>query len=94
MAYLANEYRKQDLCAPAVPLYLKAIKLAPRSSDVRIGLVGCLIARSEFDNARATARRGMEFGGPATREYRRLIGVADSVEQAVAKPATPLSTGR
>ena len=81
MAYLANEYRKQDLCSPAVPLYLKAIKLAPRSSDVRIGLVGCFIAQSQFDTARATARNGIPFGGPAAREYRRLIGVADSLER-------------
>ena len=86
MAYLANEYRKKDLCAPALPLYLKAIKLAPRANEVRIGLVGCLIAQADFDTARLTARRGMEFGGPATREYRRLIGVADSLQQLAVKP--------
>lgn len=83
MAFLANEYRKRDLCGPAAPLYRDAIRLAPRAADVRAGYVGCLIFTGEFDSARALARRGIGRGWGGEGELSRLIGVADSLERAL-----------
>lgn len=84
MAYLANEYRKRDLCEPAIPLYRDAIRLAPRAADARAGYVGCLIATQAFDSARAVARRGLGHRWSGEAELTRLMGVADSIESALA----------
>ena len=100
MAYLANEYRKRDLCGPAVPLYQAAILLAPRAADVRAGYTGCLIAGAQFDSARALAKRGVGKGWAGELELKRLLGVADSIEAALnaqrasGRPCTPSRSPR
>lgn len=86
MAFLANEYRKRDLCGPAVALYRDAIRLAPRAAEVRAGFVACLIAVRDFDSARALARRGLGHGWGGEGELARLMGVADSLELARTAP--------
>ena len=100
IAYLANEYRKRDLCAPAVPLYRSALRLVPRSSEVRAGFTGCLIAAAQFDSARVLARGGLGRGWGGEVELLRLVGVADSLEaarkaqHASDKPCTPFRSPR
>lgn len=79
-AYLAEAYRKRDLCMPALPLYREALALVPRAGVPRSGYVACLIGRAEFDSARAVAQRGIGHGWEAEAELRRLVQVADSIE--------------
>ncbi len=79
--YLAEAYRKHDLCIPALPLYRKALAITPSAGLVRAGYVVCLMGGAQFDSARAVARRGMRPGWEAVSELERLIGVADSLER-------------
>ena len=80
-AYLAEAYRKRDLCNPALPLYREALAMVPRAGVPRSGYVACLIGRAEFDSARAVARRGIGHGWEAEAELARLVLVADSLER-------------
>ncbi len=81
-AFLAETYRKHELCAPAIPLYREALAIVPRAGVPRAGYVACLIGGAQYDSARAVARRGIGKGWEAESELKRLVGVADSLEHA------------
>lgn len=81
-AYLAESYRKHNLCLPALPLYREAVGIVPRAGVPRAGWVACLIGLAQYDSARAVARRGLGKGWEGEAELTRLIGVADSLERA------------
>jgi hypothetical protein len=81
-AFLAEAYRKHNLCAPAIPLYREALSIVPRAGVPRAGYVACLIGAAQFDSARAVAQRGIGKGWEAEDELKRLVLVADSLEKA------------
>ena len=93
-AYLAEAYRKHDLCTPALPLYREALAIVPRAGVPRAGYVACLIGAAQYDSARAVARRGIGKGWEADAELQRLLSVADSVERSHASQAKPAAVAR
>jgi hypothetical protein len=85
---LANEYRKTGLCAPARQLYRRAIAVGSRRAEPRLGLVACLLHDGEYAEAGSEARRGIERGGVATPQFRRLLAIADSAAGPETAPVT------
>jgi protein O-mannosyl-transferase len=85
---LANEYRKTGLCAPARQLYRRALAVGSQRAEPRLGLIVCLLHDGELAEAGAEARRGIERGGVAVPEFRRLLAVADSAAGVQSDPVT------
>jgi hypothetical protein len=88
---LADHYRLGDLCAPAIPLYQRALALAPKAADVRASLLACQMDVGDYRGARAVAAAGVvEKTWPRMfREYQRT---ADSA-MAVGAPAGTVRLG-
>jgi hypothetical protein len=76
---LADHYRRAGLCAPARPLYRRALELGGFPTRGRLGLVACLLHDGEFAEANAEASRGVAAGGAEADQFRRLMAIADSL---------------
>ena len=69
MAYaLAEQYRGNGLCVPAIPLYRALYALQPNTAMGRTGFAACLLETFHLDEARYEALTGLRMGarlGPA-----------------------------
>jgi hypothetical protein len=88
---LADHYRLADLCQPAIPLYRRALGLAPKAADIRSSLIACQLHVGDYRGAAEIAAGGIaEKTWPDMfRGYQRT---ADSA-RAVAAPAGTLRIG-
>ncbi|MBI3790249.1 MAG: hypothetical protein HY275_05160 [Gemmatimonadetes bacterium] len=91
-AFLAEAYRKHDLCPPALALYREALAIVPRAGLPRAGYVACLIGMAQYDSARAIARRGIGQG-PAPRLRRACAAPAPRTDYRQTMYSFPLTTG-
>ena len=74
---LADQYRFNDLCVPAIPLYREALAVAPRRADARLSLVSCLMWEGEYEDAVREARFGRGWGID-DQNFLNAMRVADS----------------
>ena len=87
-AALADRYREAGLCAPAVPLYRRAISLSPLRTEARVGLAGCLLSVGDMQAARAEARSALAYGG-GRRWRAQLERVRTAADSALRARVTP-----
>jgi hypothetical protein len=86
---LAQQYRSDGLCAPAIPLYREAIALEPIDQYSRLSLVACLLDVGRYSEAAAFADSGAAGPGRALGEaFRAARLTADSAERGHAAPGT------
>lgn len=86
---LAQQYRADGLCAPAVPLYQKAIELEPIDQYSRLSLVACLLDVGRYADAAAFADAGAAGPGRALQAAFRAARVtADSADRVDAAPGS------
>lgn len=86
---LAEQYRRDGLCAPAIPLYQQAIVLEPIDQYSRLALVACLLDAGRYLEAATFADQGIAGPGRALQEaFRAARVVADSAERAHAAPGS------
>lgn len=78
---LANQYRLNELCEPAIPLYRDALVVAPRRADARLSLVSCLVWEGQYDRAIREARLGRGWGID-DQNFLNAMRVADSSARA------------
>ena len=83
---LAERYRADGMCKPAIPLYKWTYAIDPEYSFGRGMYAWCLLNEYRFDEAREMAYASMRVGGSVPR-MRRIIAVADSVRAAAARKA-------
>jgi tetratricopeptide (TPR) repeat protein len=100
--------RQQDKCTDAVPLLQKAVDLDRRFPEAQLSLSGCLTQLKRFDEALASANRGLGWGSrwrpkflvalgnlAATRDSLRdaAIWYTNAVQEAPDDPATHRALG-
>jgi hypothetical protein len=84
---LAEQYRRDGLCAPAIPLYQQAIVLEPIDQYSRLALVACLLDTGRYLEAATFADQGIAGPGRSLQDAFRAARVtADSAERAHAAP--------
>jgi hypothetical protein len=76
---LANEYIRNGLCTPAIPLLQRAIAETTRQTDAYALLAECYLAQGDPAAARREARRGAAVGTYGT-IYHRILLSADSMK--------------
>jgi protein O-mannosyl-transferase len=59
---LALRYHERGLCTPAMPLYARALQLAPERVTPYFGLASCLLDQGQLLRARRTASEGVATG--------------------------------
>jgi hypothetical protein len=88
---LADHYRLADHCAPAIPLYQRALSLVPKAADVRSSLIACQLHVGDYRGAHEVAAGGVtEKTWPEM--FRGYQHTADSA-MAVAAPAGTIRIG-
>jgi tetratricopeptide (TPR) repeat protein len=88
---LADHYRLANLCEPAIPLYRRALGLAPKAADIRSSLIACQLDVGDYRGASEVAAGGIaEKTWPEM--FRGYQHTADSA-RAVAAPAGTLRIG-
>jgi len=60
---LGTQYMRAGMCAPAVPLFRDAIRLATGPTDARVLLAACLLELHDVDGARREALQAVAEGG-------------------------------
>lgn len=75
--YLATQYRIGGLCAPALPLYERAIAADDTRPDVRYGLAACLLETGRVQDARRVAEDGVRRGDLRSL-FQELLAKSDS----------------
>ena len=75
---LANEYMRNGLCTPAIPLLQQAIAEATMQTDARALLASCFLAEGDPAAARREALRGAAEGNYSP-IYHRILVSADSL---------------
>jgi hypothetical protein len=83
---LAGVERRLGRCGRAVPLLREALRLDPERHQTAARLVGCLTTLAEWDAARQVARERVARGRD---EFRRLMAMVDSTQQAAQLPTNP-----
>ena len=90
---LAERYRADGLCKPAIPLYKWTYEIDPQYSFGRGMYAWCLLSENRFDEARDMAFASIRVGGSVP-SMRRIIAVVDSVKAAAAhEPAAGRCAG-
>ena len=89
---LAERYRADGMCKPAIPLYKWTYEIDPQYSFGRGMFAWCLLSENRFDDARDMAYASIRVGGSVP-SMRRLIAVVDSVKAAAARK-TAAAPGR
>lgn len=84
-AALGEEYQKAGLCAPAIPLFRDAVRLAPEASLARNKLIHCLAETGDSAAAEAEVDQKFRRGEPDAAWIR---GAVDSVLRARAASVT------
>jgi tetratricopeptide (TPR) repeat protein len=82
---LADVYRQASLCAPAVPLYRRALEIRPEFWSIRVSLVGCLVHLGQYREARAVATMGVARGENVT-NFQHFLVTIDSAAAVSAPP--------
>jgi 4-amino-4-deoxy-L-arabinose transferase-like glycosyltransferase len=83
---LAERYRADGMCKPAIPLYKWTYEIDPQYSFGRGMYAWCLLSEARFDEARDMAFASIRVGGSVP-SMRRIIAVVDSVKAAAARGA-------
>jgi hypothetical protein len=86
---LAHYYRRDGLCAPAIPLMLQTLAIEPIDQHTRLSLVACLLDQGRYGDARAHAVEGSTGRGADIRPaFLAAIATADSAVRVAAPPQT------
>ncbi|HWA41385.1 MAG TPA: hypothetical protein VG712_07235, partial [Gemmatimonadales bacterium] len=86
---LAQQYRSDGLCVPAIPLYQQAITLEPIDQYSRLALVACLLDAGRYAEAVTFADQGIAGPGRGLQEaFRAARATADSAARADAAPGS------
>jgi protein O-mannosyl-transferase len=72
---LGTQYMRAGMCAPAVPLFRDAIRLATGPTDARVLLAACLLELHDRDGARHEALQAVAEGGYSP-DVHKLIAAA------------------
>jgi len=86
---LADYYRSDGLCEPAVPLYMSGLEREPDRPRQRLSATACLLWLGRYPEAAATARGGFPTDRDST-----LLGVAASVADSAARVQAPIHAVR
>jgi tetratricopeptide (TPR) repeat protein len=96
LAYnMAEAYRAEKMCAPAIPLYRWAHELNGNFTMGHSALAWCLLVEGDYVGARDVAFQAIRAGADVTR-MRQLVFLADSARKAdalKAKSAPGLAAG-
>lgn len=80
---LAEQYRRAEMCGPAIPLYEWAFTIEPRFRSGEIGLAWCYLTTYRLDEAYASTLSSIRWGAryPLAREMLRAIqSVRDTLD--------------
>jgi hypothetical protein len=86
---LADQYRFDELCEPAIPLYEDGLAIAAGRSDARLSLIACLLWDGRYEYAKHQARIGRGWGVDDA-YFVLALALADSA----ARSAAPAHTVR
>jgi hypothetical protein len=76
---MAEEYAKDDLCGPAVPLYRWTYGVGPRITIGRVRYARCLLRMARFSEGRREAIIALRHSPGFYGSLHRMVVVADSV---------------
>lgn len=82
---LADKYRLDGLCEPAIPLYQSVLAADPKRVEGRGSLVACFLYLGRYAEAARIAREGIPLGLEVPR-LERLAATADSAAMVGAPP--------
>src|SRR5262249_44261543 len=76
---LASLYRRTGRCEASIALYRRALALDPTRGQTTIRLIGCLVDRGRFAEARALAQEQVDQGVSA---FESIVPLVDSAARA------------
>ena len=80
---LAEQYRKAEMCEPAITLYRWLFTLEPKSSRGHAGLAQCLLLTLKLDEAKEEALLHIRAGG-SLKDARDIIRAANAARDSLA----------
>jgi tetratricopeptide (TPR) repeat protein len=80
---LAEQYRKAEMCEPAITLYRWLFTIEPKSDRGHMGLATCLLYTLKLDEAKAEALAAIRSGS-SVREARGIIAAANAARDSLA----------
>lgn len=87
-------YRQQEDCAKATPLFLRAVELDRRFPEAQLSLSDCLTKLKRFDEATASATRGLNWGEKWRPKFLVALGNVEAAKESLSYARTYFTRAR